>query len=307
MAEPAVTFAPESLALPPGAHAEGRRDWLLWGDRPLLALTQGPRRPYLYPLLSPAGYMLASESPADHPHHNALWFGTDHVHVRMPVGHGRHEVYTYGFYTDSVFQGRAPGRQVQTDARLWTDAESRALLVQQIDWRGPGEWGAPEGRQVLKEERRTTLLPGERHHVLRMESSLRAAAWPVDLGPTRHAWFNIRVAETMTEARGGTIRDNLGNIGADRIATDAARWVDITGPVGGGARAGVTVIAPPVASTPQTWFVAGWGVVTVGPFRTATRSLEPGEGFTTRYTVILHDDEIADDEVYAAGRWMEGA
>jgi len=307
MAEPSVTFAPEALALPPGAHAQGRRDWLVWGDRPLLALTPGLRRPYLYPLLSPAGYLLASESPADHPHHNALWFGADHVHVRMPVGPGRHEVYTYGFYTDGVFQGRAPGRQVQAGARLETDADGRAVLVQQIDWRGPEEWGAPDGRLVLQEERRTTLLPGTRHHVLRLESRLRAAAWPVDLGPTRHAWFNVRVAETMTEARGGIIRDNLGNRGADRIAAEAARWVDVTGPVGGGARAGVTVIAPPVGGLPQTWFVAGWGVVTVGPFRTSGRSLEPGEGFVTRYTVILHDDDIADDDIAAAGHWMESA
>ena len=75
----------------------------------------------------------------------------------------------------------------------------------------------------------------------------------------------------------------------------------------GGARAGVTVIAPPVGGLPQTWFVAGWGVVTVGPFRTSGRSLEPGEGFVTRYTVILHDDDIADDDIAAAGHWMESA
>jgi hypothetical protein len=31
------------------------------------------------------GFTITTESPADHPHHNSLWIGTDHLHVHMPV------------------------------------------------------------------------------------------------------------------------------------------------------------------------------------------------------------------------------
>ena len=85
------------------------------GGRIVLGLTQGRQRPYVYPLTTPAGFPVTSECPADHPHHNSFWIGADHVHCRMPVEGGKFEEYTYNFYVDEVFQGRAPGRLVATD------------------------------------------------------------------------------------------------------------------------------------------------------------------------------------------------
>ena len=64
-------------------------------------------RPYLFPLYTPAGFAVTSESPADHPHHNSFWIASDHLHCWMPAADGRREEYTYNFYLDETFQGRA--------------------------------------------------------------------------------------------------------------------------------------------------------------------------------------------------------
>ena len=66
------TLTDEAMVLPPGAMARTHRTILRHDGRTLLGLTQGRMRPYCYPLFSPAGYAVTSESPADHPHHNSL-------------------------------------------------------------------------------------------------------------------------------------------------------------------------------------------------------------------------------------------
>ena len=288
----ALDFTSDALTLPPGAFARTSRHWLRRAGMPIFAHTQGAFRPYLFPLCSPAGYLVVSESPADHPHHNGVWLGADHVDRLTPVGPGRTETYTYNFYTDEVFQGRAPGRQV-IEAMTGTDlADGGFALDQRIVWRGPAEWGAPEGRAVLRERRRIVLRPAVRgRHVIDVTNRLGVCEAAVSLGPTRHAFFNVRVAETMIVANGGRIADAGGRTGTDAGA-DGVPWVDVTGPVGGGALAGIAVIAHPVPGLSPTWFVADWGVVSVGPFRSDGITLEAGQTLATAFTLVVHDGPI---------------
>jgi len=82
------TLTDDSIALPKGAWARTHRRTLRKDGRPVLALTQGRCRSYVYPLFTPAGYPVTTESPADHPHHNSFWIAADHVHCRMPVAAG---------------------------------------------------------------------------------------------------------------------------------------------------------------------------------------------------------------------------
>jgi hypothetical protein len=85
------TLEDDALDLPPGAIARTERKILRRDGRPVLGLTQGRMRPYVYPLFTPKGFAVTSESPADHPHHNSLWIASDHVHALVPVGAGKHE------------------------------------------------------------------------------------------------------------------------------------------------------------------------------------------------------------------------
>jgi hypothetical protein len=282
----------DALALPGGAYAKTTRRWLSRDGKRILALTDGPFRPYLFPLFSPAGYLLTSESPADHPHHNSLWLGSDHVHLLNPVAAGKHEEYTYNFYVNETFQGRSPGRQIEIDSESGSLAADRFGIRQQIEWRGPPEWAAPDGRLILRESRMIEITPGRQFHRIDITASLSAAGPTVRLGPTRHAFFNARVAETIPGSDQTTIVGPAGPLTPAAIAANGAAWVDFTGPVGGGARAGITLLPHPVGARDNTWFVADWGVMTAGAFRAAGVLLRPGSVLRVGCTYLLHDGDI---------------
>ena len=137
----------EAIALPPGASARAARALLTHRGEPVLAFAQGPFRPCLHPLLSPAGHCVSAERPADHPHHAGVWIAAERVSW-LPAG-GPGEAHTYNFYVDEVFQGRAPGRIVETDIAFIEDARG-ARVAQSLEWRGPPEGGAPQGRVDLQ-------------------------------------------------------------------------------------------------------------------------------------------------------------
>src|SRR5690606_33718653 len=93
-----------------------------------------------------------------------LWIASDHVHALVPAAGDTVEEYTYNFYVDEVFQGRAPGRIVETARRNDELGDGRFCIVQQLEWRGPVEWGAAAGRLVARETRTVTVGPGPGRH-----------------------------------------------------------------------------------------------------------------------------------------------
>ena len=260
----------EDIELPQGAWAAGERSLVCWQGKPVLGLTQGAYRPYLFPVYTPAGFAVTSESPADHPHHHSIWVGADHVNLHVPAAH-RTEVYSYNFYVNDVFQGRAPGRILQDQSDGQADGEGMQL-TQQLQWRGPREWGAPEGRHVLTETRCTRVRHLPRHQAFQLEisSSLSAPTHPVSIGPTRHAWFNARVCASMSPIHGGESRFSQATAGSP-----PPDWYACTGPVGGG-HVATLAIAPWQASAANDWYVSPWGVMTANPCLDKALHIEPG-------------------------------
>jgi hypothetical protein len=291
------TLTDDSIALPKGAWARTHRRTLRRDGCPVLALTQGRWRSYVYPLFTPAGHAVTSEAPADHPHHNSLWIAADHVHCRMPVAAGGLEEYTYNFYVDEVFQGRAPGRIVETGLQAAAVPDDSLLITQALEWRGPIEWAAPEGRVAARETRTLRVRTAPSMHVIDVESRLARADWDLSLGPTRHAYFNVRVADSMIVAHGGSVRDDAGRTGGEAITGTSSRWVDFSGPVGDHRTAGIAVFPDPRDHEDLSWFVADWGVVTVGPFRLKGRLVSKGQDLVARYRVIAHDGDTADASI----------
>jgi hypothetical protein len=288
----------DSIALPKGAWARTHRRTLRKDDKPVLAFTQGRQRAYIYPLFTPAGYPVTSECPADHPHHNSFWIAADHVHCRMPVSHGSgYEDYTYNFYVDETFQGRAPGQIVETDIAAELVAGDVLKVTQKLDWRGPIEWAAPEGRVAARETRTLRLTSKPNMHILDVESRLASSNWDFTLGPTRHAYFNVRVADSMIGNFGGVILDDAGRKGGDAVTGTQSRWIDYSGPVGGNHIAGLAVFPDPRDHKELSWFVTEWGVVTVGPFRINGCLVNKDKELVARYRVIAHDGNAQDAKV----------
>ncbi|QEX24619.1 hypothetical protein FRZ61_45600 [Hypericibacter adhaerens] len=284
-------LADDPIALPQGAWAKTERRTLRRGNLPVLSLTQGHHRPYLFPVYTPQGFAVTSECPADHPHHNSCWIASDHVDCWMPAADGRKEQYTYNFYVNETFQGRAPGRILQTQA-MGEETAAGYRITQEMEWRGPVEWAAPEGRLAARERRRLDLKLEGGAYVIDVESALSAAAWDLSLGPTRHAYFNLRVAESIAVTSGGRVVNDRGASGGAAVSGAGAHWVHYCGPVGGGHWAGLALFPDPRDHRDPWWFVADWGVVTVGPFRLEKRDIRQGETMTLRYRVLLHDGDL---------------
>ena len=303
MAAPGFTLEDDALALPPGAIARTNRRYLRRGANTVFGLTQGRMRPYLYPLLTPAGHLVSSESPADHPHHNSLWIAADHVNALVPTTPGKHEEYTYNFYVDETFQGRAAGTLIAGPAELVSTDADRATIRQQVEWRGPVEWGAPAGRMIARETREVVVSTSPRAWIVDVVSELAAAQWDLSLGPTRHAYFNVRVSDAMAVALGGHVRDDRGRSGGEAIGTLGATWVAFEGPVGGDRMAGIAVIPDPADTADLSWFVADWGVVSVGTFRLAARRISRGAMLRTRCRFVVYDGHADAGEI--AG-WQDG-
>lgn len=280
------TLAEAAIDLPQGAFRAGERHVLRHRGRPILAVTAGEFRPYLHPVWSPGGHVVTAERPPDHPHHCGIWCAADHVALAM-AGPDRVERYDYNFYVDAIFQGRAPGRITSTSVRLAAQAEAVAVLDQRLAWTGPSEWGAATGRPVLTERRTTTVTLGPEATTIDIVSQIACASdRPVTIGPTRHAYFNARLADGITLMDGAGPVDDRGNRGAANLAPDA-RWVDFRGAVAGGGVAGIAV--RPQDPDGAGWFVADWGVVTVGPVKARPVALEPGETARFGCRFLVHD------------------
>ncbi len=174
-------------------------------------------------------------------------------------------------------------------------------IVQTIEWRGPSEWAAPDGRLAARELRTLDIAKDESVFVIDVRSQLSAADWDLSLGPTRHAYFNVRVAESMAVTSGGMVQDDRGREGGAAVSGSGARWVDYSGPVGGGNQAGIAVFPDPRDHADPFWFVSDWGVVTVGPFRKERRDIRQGESMVLRYRVLVHDGDARAADV--AGRF----
>lgn len=280
----AFSLDDHDVALPRGAFAKGTRRWLRLDGAPVLAVTQGAFRNYLYPLTTPSGLAVTAERPADHPHHNSAWIASDHVHALVPGPHEAPETYTYNLYVEETFQGRAPGAIRETAAAVAAGPGGAVDIDQELVWSGPPEWGAAGGRALLRERRRTRVARRGPAHVIDLRSTLSAIEWTVTLGPTRHGYFNLRLAEIIA-LRGGLLASDGATRPAD-ICAGAARWVDLSGDAGAGRVAGACLMSPDPS---WRWFVADWGVITLQPCLARAMTIAPGLPISMEARLVVHD------------------
>ncbi len=281
----------DRIHLPRGAVARARRVNVAWRGKTILGLSQGDFRNYIYPLFSPAGVLLTAEAPIDHPHHQSLTIGADHVNCYLPYADNKLEVANYSFYVNYTFQGRAPGRITSVDLDVEELDIDHLRLVQRLQWQGPEEWGAPNRRIIAEETRTIDIHPGDTANIVDIRSELRPAQWEIRIGPTRHAYLTVRMADGLRVLDGGTVVDSAGRRGSEAITGRQADWVDASGAASGGRRAGVAVLHR-AAATGAAWGVADYGTITVNPFHAKARALRLGEVLVFEARLLAHDGEI---------------
>lgn len=281
------TVGGEAVDLPGGAFAHSRRIDVRWQGRHVCSLSQGPWRSYLYPVYTPAGVAVTSESPVDHPHHNSLWCAADRVTAHLPFDGGESEPAVYNFYVNDTFQGRAPGRILATDLTHQPISETHLRLWQDLQWRGPREWGAPDGRVILQERRTIDVRCVGDVFVFDVRSRLTPTEWDISIGATRHAYHGVRVVESLRESHGGRIVASNDRQGAAEANGSDAAWVGMTGPVGADRTAGVALM--PHGDGTGSWFVTDWGTMTVNPFESESRHLTIDASLTIGARYVTHD------------------
>ncbi len=293
----------DAVPLPRGATAKARRVKISRGGKLITALSQGSHRAYLYPVFTPAGAAVTTESPIDHPHHQSITIGADHFNVYYPYSTDKFEEANYNFYVNETFQGRSAGRIVGIGFEAEEMSEDHLRIVQNLEWRGAAEWGAPgQGRVLALETRTIDIHTGKTANIIDIRSALRPGEWDFSIGPTRHAYFTIRLADGLHETDGGTIVDSENRRGADRINGQTADWVDYSGPGPHGRGAGIAVFLHPSLGNPP-WHVAEWGTITINPLATAARRVNRGETLESALRIVAHDgdaDQAGIAELYEA-------
>jgi len=294
----AFSVGGEAVDLPAGAFAHSRRVDVRWQDRHVFSCSQNLWRACLYPLYTPAGIAVTSESPVDHPHHNSVWIAADRVAAHLPFERGAAEPALYNFYVNDTFQGRAPGRILAVGLTHDEISTTHLRLVQQLQWRGPRERGAPEGRVIAHEQRLVDLRCSDDSYIIDLCSQLSPTDWALTVGPTRHAYHGVRVVESMRQSHGGRVSNSTGRHGADSISGTVSDWVDMSGPVGGGQVAGIALM-PHEDSAGHPWFVTDWGTMTVNPFDGRQQHIAMGETLCLGARIVVHDGP-ADAEALTA-------
>ena len=285
---------PDRVALPSGATAGARRTWIKQDGRPIAALSQNAYRAYIYPLFTPSGVSVTAESPIDHPHHNSVTIGADHFDCLFVYDGHRIERGTYNFYVNETFQGRATGRITSLAVDSKESADDTLRIAQRLEWQGPIEWGAPERRVLAKEFRTIDVRTTERSNILDIRSRLEPTDWDIVIGPTRHAYFTVRMADGLRVIDGGRIEDADGCGTVQDINANSASWVDMSATGPHGREVGVTVIPHP-SSLPSGWYAHEWGTVAVNPFLHDEQAIRAGDSLELGVTVVAHDGSVYRD------------
>ena len=285
---------PDRVDLPSGATAGARRTWIKRDGRPIAALSQNAYRAYIYPLFTPSGVSVTAESPIDHPHHNSVTVGADHFDCLFVYDGHRTERGTYNFYVNETFQGRATGRISVVSVDSEEISEDILRVVQRLEWCGPVEWGAPERRVLASETRTIDIHTSETSNILDIRSRLEPTEWDIVIGPTRHAFFTVRMADGLRVVDGGKISDAEGRSTVEEINSNSAAWVDMSATGPHGHVVGVTVVSHP-SSLPTGWYAHEWGTVAINPFLNEEQSIRRGDALELGVTVAAHDGLMSHD------------
>ncbi|MFO0935093.1 MAG: PmoA family protein [Gemmataceae bacterium] len=283
----------------------------------LVAQKDDLAKPYLYPVLAPAGVPVTRDWPmkkgtqnqtTDHVHQKSAWFCHGDV---IPVGVVLKQKSSDKHVKGVDFWSESPGhgRIVVTDISVPKSSDPDAAFINTIM-----EWRAPEGIVVLTEKRvyKFSRVAGGR--LISVASILTANNGPVEFGDTKEGSFGIRVHDSlrMTLKGGdGMLTNSAGKKGMKDVWGLPADWCDYSGTVNGKA-AGVAIFAHPGNPIPSLWHARDYGLLAANPFgrkasgfpaakdRTDLFKIEKDKNATFRFAIFAHDGDVKSGQVAEA-------
>ncbi len=232
------------------------------------------RRPFLYPVIGPAGRSLTRmghpHDPVGHSHHNSIW-----------VSHN--DVNGTSFWAD---RGKQSGKIIHQRIEKLTDSDTDAHVT------AVNAWIDDSSKKTLLLERRrvnvTLLDKGEWFVTLDLE--LEPAKEDVMFGKTPFGLVAVRMAKTIgVRDGGGTIRNSAGQVDEKEVFWKPAKWVDYSGAITPKAIEGITLMDHPRNfNHPSVFHVRndGW----MGSSLTFNEALKlpAGKSLRLRYGFYIH-------------------
>ena len=256
------------------------------GGKPFTTFLFGPdtTKPYLAPIHAASGTVITRHYPMqmvegesrDHPHHRGLWFGHGDVTDRHPgitTNTNKGRIVLDGKITDRVLDKK---RGIVEAKFKWIDAK-----------------GAP----ILEETRTMTFYDDPVNRTIDFDLTLKALE-TAKFGDTKEGTFAIRLADAMSEKRGGKMTNAEGATGMKNVWGKASKWVDYSGEINT-EKLGVAIFDYPANPRhPTTWHSRDYGLFAANIFglhdftgdktKDGSLTLKPGEELHFRYRVFIH-------------------
>ncbi len=247
------------------------------------------RRPFLFPILGPAGRSLTRmghpHDPETHSHHNSVWISHNSVNG-------------VSFWDD-----RGKGRIVHQRVDAYEDLGETSWIATTNHWIDESK----NNQILMVEKRRTTieLLPNNEFLLildLQLETPKGATA-PITLGKTPFGLVGVRMAKTIgVNDGGGEIRNSDGKSGEKDIFWQPAKWVDYSGPLRDNITEGITLMDHPAnPNHPTIFHVRSDGWMGASLTQQADRLIEPEKPLRLRYALYVHAGKPPIEEL--AKRW----
>ncbi len=231
----------------------------------------GLKRPFLYPIVGPAGRSLTRmghpHDPESHSHHNSVW-----------ISH--HDVHGVDFWGDRSGAAIRHKRIVE-----YIDEGETSTIVAE------NEWVAPNGTVLLDETRKTSVtLLADKEWLLTIDLTLSAKEKSVTLGKTPFGVIGVRMAKTIgVHDGGGRIRNSEGDVNEKEVFWKRARWVDYSGAIADGVLEGVTLFDHPEnPNHPSHFHVRNDGWMGASLTFDGPREIAPGGPLHLRYGLYVH-------------------
>jgi hypothetical protein len=242
-------------------------------------------KPYLAPIRSASGKIVTRRYPmesvagesTDHLHHTGLWFSYDDVNgVKF-------------WENDPSYKHANMGRIVVRSADF-EEGERLGTLTATLEWRGPRD------EVMIVESRKMVFHSDPVLRIIDFEIALTAAE-DLTFGDTKEGAFAIRLAESLTEKKGGKMLDADGRATMTQVWGKRSDWVDYSGE-GEGEKLGVAIFDHPQNPRhPTYWHARDYGLFALNPF--GAHAFDPtqpeshwqlpkGKQLVFRWRVVVH-------------------
>jgi hypothetical protein len=244
-------------------------------------------KPYLHPLRSASGKIVTRRFPMEKvegetttsdQHHRSMWLG-----FKLVNGYNYWE-------NEFSYNNKDAGKAVTKSIDEIKSGETAGVISATIVWL------SPSGEPQLEEHRRMTISAPANLRVIDVEIDLKAIV-KVTFGDSKDGAFSVRVAESMSERKGGVLSNSEGGRTMAQTWGKPASWVDYTGEVDG-ERVGVVLFEYLDSyHHPSRWHVRDYGLLAVNPFGAnafdkalpvQNSVIEPGQTIHLHYRVAVH-------------------